>query len=164
MVSLIRNSCIVVLVSIGFGMIANTVSSRGIPLMGPVPQPPNTEGVKRIALEEAYRLFRERRSVFVDARSEEEFRAGHIPGAHFLNHDNFEESVSTFRDLIPSDTVLVTYCSGEGCGSSREVAELLHEEGFSDIRLFSGGWDRWKQKGYPEEPGRAPSPEWFEDF
>jgi len=152
MVSLFRRSLVLVLVSIGFGVCVNSVSSRGIPLLGPVPQPPVVEGLRNIDLEEAYRLFREGRCVFVDARSEEEFREARVPGARLLTYDMFDESVSAFRDLIPRDTILITYCSAEGCGSSREVAELLQADGFTDIRLFTGGWDEWKQAGFPQEP------------
>jgi len=162
--SLLIKSLALVLASAALGVFSNTVSSRGIPLLGPVPRPPVADGIRQIGLEEAHRLFDGRSSVFVDARSPEQFRKGHIPGAHLLTLDSFQESVSAFLDLIPEDTTLVTYCDSEGCGSSREVAELLVEEGYADIRLFAGGWDQWVQAGYPQEQGGAQSPAWFEDF
>jgi rhodanese-related sulfurtransferase len=152
---LLRRSSLVLLVAVCVGMLANAVSPQGLPLLGPVPRPPDNNGFTSIDLDEAYRLFLGRRSVFVDARSGEEFREGRIPGARLLTYDDFEETVSTFRDLIPEDTILVTYCSGEGCGSSREVAELLSEEGYKNIRLFVGGWDQWKGSGYPVEKDRS---------
>jgi len=157
MTPLLRRSGVIVAVSLCLGLFANAVSPRGIPLGGPVPAPPDPPGMRRIGLEEAYRLFLEPDRVFVDSRSEEEFRAGHIQGARLLDAYSFDESVSMFRDLIPVDTTLITYCSGEGCGSSREVAELLQREGYQDIRVFEGGWDQWEASGYPvgEERGNG---------
>jgi rhodanese-related sulfurtransferase len=157
MTALLKRSFLIVGISLCLGLFANTVSPRGIPLFGPVPEVPDSSGMKSIGLEEAYSLFLKPDRVFVDSRSDEEFREGHIQGARLLDYYSFEESVSTFRDLIPADTTLVTYCAGEGCGSSREVAELLKEEGYQDIRVFVGGWDRWQEKGYPVEKGVAAS-------
>jgi len=164
MSSLFRNSFMLLVVAALLGVFSNTVSSRGIPLLGPVPSPRVSEGIRKIDLREAHRLFEGRRGVFVDARTEEQFREGHIPGAHVLTQDSFDESVSAFLALIPLDTPLVTYCDSEGCGSSREVAELLHEEGYKDIGLFEGGWDQWVKAGYPREKGGNHLPAWFEDF
>jgi rhodanese-related sulfurtransferase len=111
------------------------------------------DGVEKMGLEEAWSVFREGKAVFVDARSEEDYQAGHVPGALLLNQDLFEANVSSLMDLVPPDTLIVTYCSGEGCGSSREVADLLLGAGFTNVKVFYGGWEIWKRAGYPAEKG-----------
>jgi len=32
------------------------------------------------------------------------------------------------------------------------VANILTKNGFSDVRALLGGFDAWKQAGYPTEP------------
>jgi rhodanese-related sulfurtransferase len=68
-----------------------------------------------------------------------------------LPPDDFDEAVSSWTDLIPLETLLITYCAGAGCDSSWDVAELLEEEGYSRVKVFFGGWQEWKGAGYPVE-------------
>ena len=141
---------LICLVGAGLGLLVNAISPRGIPLLGPLPAT-DTKGIEQIPLEEAWALFREEKGVFVDARSAEEFRAGHIPRALLLPLHAFEETVSSWTNLIPADTLLITYCSGEECESSKDVAALLVEEGYSQVKVLFGGWEHWKRAGYPVE-------------
>ena len=131
------------------GVLFNAVSPRGIELLGPVPAR-HAMGIEELKLKDAWALHKARTGVFVDARSAEEFGAGHIPGALLLPKDDFEEALSSWKALIPFDTLLIPYC-GKGCDSSWDVAELLKEEGYSEVKVFYGGWDKWKGAGYPVE-------------
>ena len=149
-----QRGLLICLVGAGLGILVNAVSPGGIPLLGPVPAV-DTKGIEQVALKEVWALFQEGKCVFLDARSEEEFRAGHIPRAFLLPPDASEGTVSSLVSLIPADTLLITYCSGEGCESSTDVAALLVEEGYSRVKVFLGGWEHWKRAGYPvEKAGR----------
>ena len=150
----VRRGLLICFVACSLGILVNGVSPWGIPLLGPVPDGDN-EGVAGIELGEAWALYNEGSAVFVDARSQQEFRAGHIPGALLLTLDDFEETVASWRNLIPSETLLIAYCAGEGCDSSREVAALLVEEGYSQVKVFFGGWEDWKGAGYSVEKGSS---------
>lgn len=141
---------LICLVGASLGILVNAVSPRGLPLWGPVPVR-DTAGIGEVGLQEAWGLYQERQGLFVDARSRAEFRAGRIPGALLLSLDTFQETVSSWRGLIPSDTLLIAYCSSAGCESSWEVALLLKEEGYSRVMVFQGGWEDWKGAGYPME-------------
>ncbi len=145
-----RRGVMICLAGAVFGVLFNAISPRGIDLLGPVPHR-ETKGVGELRLEEAWAVHKERTGVFVDARSAEEFGAGHIPGALLLPPDDFDEAVSSWTDLIPLETLLITYCAGAGCDSSWDVAELLEEEGYSRVKVFFGGWQEWKGAGYPVE-------------
>ena len=140
---------VVLLVSAFLGLLVNAVSPKGVDIMGPVVR-------QGMSLDEAWTLFRTNGGVFVDARSQEEYDAGHIPGALLLSYDDFEESISSFQGLVPLDTVLVAYCSAVGCGSSAEVAELLREVGYSEVHQFPGGWEAWTKAKYPTAPDKSP--------
>lgn len=150
MFSVIRRGLVICVMSLCLGLFVNAVSPRGIPITGPVPRI-EIEGLEEIGLEGVLQVFQGGEGVFVDARSAEEYSTGHIPGALLLTQEMLEDSVSSLTDLIPRDTLIVTYCSGAGCGSSREVADLLREEGYSNVKIFYGGWDVWKGAGYPVE-------------
>jgi len=152
---LLRRGMIIIFVSACLGIIANSVSSRGVPLLGPVPLP-QIEGLEWIELKAAWKLYREKQGIFVDARTRAEFDAGHIPGALLLSQDTAEESVTSFQDLIPTDSPLVTYCAGKGCESSIEVAEILIDAGYSQVKVFGGGWTKWKASKYPVEMKTQP--------
>jgi rhodanese-related sulfurtransferase len=145
-----RRGVMICLAGAVIGVLFNAVSPRGIDLLGPVPHR-EVKGIGELGLEEAWDLHKERTGVFVDARSAEEFGAGHIPGALLLPLDDFDEAVSSWTDLIPLETLLITYCDGAGCDSSLDVAELLKEEGYSQVKVFFGGWEKWKGAGYPVE-------------
>jgi rhodanese-related sulfurtransferase len=109
-------------------------------------------GLRMITLEEAEDLWRTGGTAFVlDARAEESFTQGHIPGAR--NVPAAEAEVSLPSDLLGAarDRTLVVYCEGGDCQSSLALARRLHEEGFRDIRVFGGGWEAWTKAGLPEE-------------
>lgn len=141
---------LICLVGAGLGLLVNAVSPRGIPLIGPIPAS-HKVGIEEIAPEEAWALFQEKKGTFVDARSADDFRAGHIPGALLFPLHAFEETLSLWRNLISADTLLIIYCSGEGCEASRDVAALLKEVGYSRVKVLLGGWEQWKRAGYSVE-------------
>jgi len=58
------------------------------------------------------------------------------PGALNLPTSNFEENFSQVMPDIPPDSLLITYCDGESCDLSKEVAMELSGEG---TRTF-GSW------------------------
>jgi len=150
----VRRGLLICLVAGGLGLLINAVSPWGIPLLGPVPAGDNG-GIAHIELGEAWALCNEGKAVFVDARSPREYRAGHIPGALLLPVDEFEETIASWKNLIPPETPLIAYCAGEGCDSSREVAALLVEHGYTQVKVFFGGWEHWTGAGYPVEKGSS---------
>ncbi len=153
--SMLIRAVIITLLASGLGIGVNFVSPHAVPLFGPVPAP-DIEGVDALSLADAWALFQDRgrtEVVFVDARDDEDYGQGHIPGAMMFSAEGFEEKISSFQELIPADTLLVTYCSGAECDSSKEVASLLRDAGYTRVKLFFGGWEKWAAAGYPAEQG-----------
>ncbi len=107
------------------------------------PQQGNT-----ISLAEAKEYFFSGTAIFIDARHEYEFDQGHIKNA--LNiplyiYDRYQALLTE----IPKDKLIVVYCNGIHCNSSYELAEKLSHLGFTNIKVFYGGWDEWKTAGLP---------------
>jgi rhodanese-related sulfurtransferase len=108
-------------------------------------------GIRMIGLEETEDLWRTGAALVLDARAEELFARGRVPGA--LNVPAAEAKTELSEELKSADRAraVVVYCEGGDCQSSLALAKRLHDEGFRDIRVFGGGWEAWSEAGLPEE-------------
>ena len=104
-----------------------------------------------LTFEEARDVFLKGEALFVDARHTYDFGSGHIKGAIRVPLQDFNE-IHPLLTIIPKDKMLVTYCDGEECNSSRDLALKLRSAGFSNVRVFFGGWKKWLANGQPKEP------------
>lgn len=97
--------------------------------------------------------------VFVDARDEDHFRTGHIPGAYHLDHYHPEK---TLAEVLPACQVaqqIVVYCKGGTCEDSEQTAIFLRDAGIAKEHLFVyvGGFDEWMAHHLPVEMGERNS-------
>ena len=95
-----------------------------------------------ITYEEALDYFDKGKGLFIDARHEYDYNLGHIPGAQNLPLKEFENRHDILSS-IAKDKLLITYCDGAECNSSVELASKLYAEGFSNVKIFFGGWNEW---------------------
>lgn len=83
----------------------------------------------------------------VDVRQPEEYRRGHIPGAHLLPLPELVQSM----DRLPAEKALIFYCHSGG--RSMAAAAMVEEEGLGDaLYNLSGGivhWDGGQVAGEP---------------
>src|ERR671911_141969 len=84
--------------------------------------------------------------VVLDVRPEEEYRAGHIPGAISVPVDALEATLQT----LLKDREIVAYCRGPYCVFSDEAVALLGSRGFRARRLRQGLPD-WRGGGGARE-------------
>ncbi len=83
--------------------------------------------------------------VIVDARADEPYEEGHIPGAVQIDHYQLERYLDDAMQFIgPADKVFV-YCNGGACEDSIFVCQDLFEAGIDLDRIFlyAGGWAQW---------------------
>jgi rhodanese-related sulfurtransferase len=104
-----------------------------------------------IALEDAEVLFFSGTGVFIDARPEESYNQGHIAGARSLPWEEVETAYPRALEGVPKDARIVTYCDGESCGLSKELALNLLQKGYTHVRVLVNGWTGWLQSGLPVE-------------
>lgn len=94
--------------------------------------------------------------VFIDARNDEAYEEGHIPGAFQVDNYNFDRDFPLFLEDIEEAEVIVVYCGGGECEDSIFVASAL--EGMdiarSKIRVFEGGINAWLEEDLPVDEGR----------
>jgi rhodanese-related sulfurtransferase len=84
--------------------------------------------------------------VILDVRPEEEYRAGHIPGALSVPVEALEAALKT----LPRDREVVAYCRGPYCVFSDEAVAFLRARGYRARRLRQGLPD-WRAAGMPVE-------------
>jgi rhodanese-related sulfurtransferase len=83
--------------------------------------------------------------VFVDAREEQEYAEGHIPGAIDLPLRRIDEGA---RDAIGSADLVIAYCIKDFRGY--EVARRLRDVGVANTHIMQPyGLNGWKDAGLP---------------
>jgi len=106
--------------------------------------------IRFITVGEAEDLFAAGEAAFLDSRPRSEFGAGHVPGARNLPLEEHRRGVKPEAVGSPLERILVVYCEGGDCQASVALARLLHDAGFQDIRVLTGGWTEWRAAGLPE--------------
>ena len=72
--------------------------------------------------------------IILDARTQEEYDEGHIPGAIVISHEEITEKAEEV--LTDKDQLILVYCrSGR---RSKIAAEALVELGYTNIKEFGG--------------------------
>jgi rhodanese-related sulfurtransferase len=89
--------------------------------------------------------------LFVDARSREDYKDGHVKGAYSLPVGDFDEQIDEFLERFALDRPIVTYCSGRTCEDSHHLAQLLISRGYQNTSVMIDGFPGWKDEGYPVE-------------
>ena len=83
--------------------------------------------------------------MWIDARPEEEFAAGHIPGAKLLSAEQWDSLLPQVLNAWTPGQKLIVYCSKQTCGASHEVARRLREEAdLENVFVLEGGWEAWR--------------------
>jgi rhodanese-related sulfurtransferase len=95
------------------------------------------------------------RVVFVDARDDEHYQAGHIPGAYQLDHYHPENYLAVVLPVCQIAQKILVYCKGGSCEDSEQTAIFLRDAGLPKDRLFvyAGGFDEWTANHMPVETG-----------
>jgi rhodanese-related sulfurtransferase len=108
------------------------------------------QGIRTFNLQQVYELQQQGKTLFVDARSPQEFRELHIEGAINLTADELSglSKSELSKRLHPQRPILV-YCANEDCHASLQVAELLQNRGYPQVAVFLGGFRAWDEAGYP---------------
>ncbi len=104
------------------------------------------DSLEAVCAEELIQKMREEGAVVLDVRPEEEYRAGHIPGARSVPMERLE----AYLEEIPKDREVVAYCRGPYCVFSDEAVKLLGTRGYRASRLTEG-FPEWRAAGLPVE-------------
>jgi rhodanese-related sulfurtransferase len=146
------------LIAMVIGLLVNQFRSDSIPLLGNwSPEARMTMKFGKnilIPLDEARDKFLAGSAVFIDARPSESFETGHIQGARNLPLAQFDHLAQEVFMEFPEDTLFVTYCDGEDCDLSGQLALKLKQIGYENVRVLHNGWTVWKNHQLPFQSGK----------
>jgi rhodanese-related sulfurtransferase len=138
---------IIILLGSLLGIGYNLIYSGGIKVFArysPKDEILKKDEINSINIQQAQILFEQNLTQFIDARDEEEFKEGHLPGALNIPLYKFDEYFLQIANKIEKDKFLIIYCNEE-CDSKVFVAEKLLKEGISNkIFLMDNGWEELK--------------------
>jgi rhodanese-related sulfurtransferase len=83
----------------------------------------------------------------LDVRSPEEYRAGHLPGAHSIPLIELQARLNE----LPPNQEIIAYCRGRYCVLALEATQLLQEHGFKKAHRLETGPLDWREAGVPLE-------------
>ena len=78
-------------------------------------------------------------------REPDEYAAGHIPGITLIP---MGEVASRLTELPRDKEIIVTCRTGN---RSSQIADLLREQGFTNVHNMTGGIVAWEEAGYAVE-------------
>jgi len=151
----LQEACFILLLAVTAGLAVNLTRTDSIPFVqdwSAKSKLSEDDGNSlAISLPEAEALFRENKAVFLDARDKALFDEGHIKGAKNLP---WYEVDDYFQRVVPGmdrETPVITYCDGESCNLSHELALFLKNMGFAEVRVLVNGWTVWTENNLPIE-------------
>ena len=98
--------------------------------------------------------------IFIDARNEDHYRAGHIPGAYLFDRFQPEKYLTNVVQVCLTAQDIVFYCNGGDCDDSEHAAITLRDSiGIPKEKVFvyGGGFNEWTNNGLPFELGQRNS-------
>jgi rhodanese-related sulfurtransferase len=175
----LRETAVVMSVGLVFSLVANHFSPRGLaltrnyfpqgtgdanvaaPSSSPAPPTPGkSKELQWVDGHQAVQLYHDSHLkqgfiVFVDARDEEHYRGGHIPGAYEFDPYHPENYFPTVMPVCRAAEQIVVYCNGGDCDDSKSAALLLRDVGIPNRKLFiyGGGITDWSTNHQPVETG-----------
>ena len=149
----IRQTIFIILISVAIGSAVNLIRPDGIPFVGTWSMADKlaTENgdTMAIPLEDAAALFAENAAVFLDARTPAEYDQGHIQGAVNLPWHEVDNYFETVIMTLDPESMVITYCDGEACSLSHDLALFLKDLGFARVKVLVNGWTLWKEHDLP---------------
>ncbi len=87
--------------------------------------------------------------VVLDVRPQDEYLAGHLPGAISVPLNDLEARLSE----LPAEREIVAYCRGPYCVLALQAVRILGAHGFRARRLDEG-LPEWRARGLPANQGQ----------
>jgi sulfur-carrier protein adenylyltransferase/sulfurtransferase len=90
--------------------------------------------------------------VILDVREQQEFEAGHLPGAVHVPRGHLETRIES---AIPDRSRrVIAYCSTQN-RSALAAATMQEELGYENVDVMTGGFTLWRDRGYEFEQPRT---------
>jgi rhodanese-related sulfurtransferase len=143
----IRQAIIILFIALFLGMGVNSFSRNGInPFRHPAAAVTTAPEIRKISLEQAQQVVGSGIPI-LDARSQEDFLAGHIPGAVSLPYYDMGSYLDRVLPLLSTNQPVMIYCSEASCADAELLARSIFDLGYSNLLVFKGGFKAWVTAG-----------------
>src|SRR5262249_39257581 len=113
------------------------------------------KGLQVVDCKQAQELFNDPRFaqgavIFIDARNDETYQQGHIPGAWQFDRYHPENYLAAVLPVCQLAQQVVVYCAGGDCEDSEFAALFLRDSAQvpgGKLLVFTGGWTEWTARG-----------------
>jgi len=140
---------LILVVATLLGLLFNFKSPRGISV---IPQEWTQPKVAEVSLEEVVANKETGKALLIDARPQEFFRLGHIPGAINLSPSLFEVMYPMFLGNEELERPIIVYGRTVSRHYDQDIAYRLGSRDHEQVRIFIGGLNEWQRSGYPVSP------------
>ena len=108
----------------------------------------NADGGKDITSAELVSRIRDNSAPdILDVRSEQEYQAGHVPGAVNVPLGDHQETLASLG--LAKNSEVVVYCqSGR---RAKKMVDFMQQQGFSEVRHLQGDMGGWRAEKLPAE-------------
>ena len=156
--SAILQSLVIVVIGSVVAGIFNAASVNGIDPFRKIADVPVIDGtaaggddaVRIVSIEETQAGI-QRGCVLLDARTEQEYLDGHIPGAVLFDYYELGRYIQEVLPSISTDQEIIIYCTGPECDDSELLSRELYILGYRNLYVFKGGYEAWIDRGLPLE-------------
>ncbi|MDO8632102.1 MAG: rhodanese-like domain-containing protein [Phycisphaerales bacterium] len=149
-------------VSTATALPANTQRpTGGVASSSPAPKPKHLEhDFQEISLDGVLAVLKDPETarglnVLIDARKEDDFAEGHLPGAIRCYPYEIEKCINIVLDQARGADKVIVYCGGGDCEDSIFMCRELVSAGLPSeaIYLYPGGWKEWCAHKEPSRNG-----------
>lgn len=157
---MLKQSFIILLLSIILGLGVNLVSPNKIPVIGKyrslssgdgpiIPPTADVNDPPFMAIDVAQMEHGLGNTLFIDARDTDEYLCGTIPGSvnlpfDYLPEDNLEHYIDSSLGFISKEQAMIIFCSGEECDLSLHLGRNLQAFDYTNVSIFFGGAREWE--------------------
>jgi rhodanese-related sulfurtransferase len=134
-----------------------------LPPKPPNPPPASTGEVKPatadegwfISVQRAKEIYDKNEAVFVDARTFDEYKEGHILNSMHMDKKYFDGAAGPMKARALKGQAVVIYCHGAECTDSQAVAQRFISLNYQigPIHIIKEGFPGWVAAGYPVDKG-----------
>lgn len=140
------------------GTVANLLPSRHMAWWGHGQEPPRAgQDFQLLDVDSAHVMWESLPGVvFVDTRTEAEFRAGHFPGAVRLELPSLPQMLTPqLREKLTQAQVVILYGNSVDSDIEQLLAQALRRQlpGLPVPYVLTGGFALWEAAGFPLEEG-----------
>jgi rhodanese-related sulfurtransferase len=105
------------------------------------------KNITTITVADAKALLDKGGAIFLDVRTQKEYKSGHIPGAMNVPRGLLEFKIG--KKIPDKNATVAVYCKSGG--RSCLASDTLVKMGYKNIKNIDGGWKAWTKAGNPVE-------------